>query len=92
VVIFAAVSPLVLMKPAYQGVCRKFFSGFSYRQRSCRKLRQKAAGGTSKMTIGFKGIHDPKSVILNAVFFYVRYPVSHRDLKEIMGTTLIMRP
>lgn len=37
------------------------------------------------MTIGFKGNHFPKSVILFAVFFYVRYGVSYRDLKEIMA-------
>ena len=32
----------------------------------------------------FKGTHYPKSVILYAVFFYVRYGVSYRDLEEIM--------
>jgi putative transposase len=32
----------------------------------------------------FKGSHYPKSVILYAVFFYVRYGVSYRDLEEIM--------
>jgi len=37
------------------------------------------------MTIDFKGVHFPKSVILYAVFFYVRYPVSYRDLQEIMA-------
>jgi len=37
------------------------------------------------MTITFKGSHFPKSVILFAVFFYVRYPVSYRDLQEIMA-------
>lgn len=36
------------------------------------------------MTIDFKGAHYPKSVILFAVFFYLRYPVSYRDLEEIM--------
>ncbi|BBM03556.1 hypothetical protein GL2_36300 [Microbulbifer sp. GL-2] len=34
--------------------------------------------------ISFKGTHYPKNVILYAVFFYVRYAVSHRDLEEIM--------
>lgn len=34
--------------------------------------------------IDFKGIHYPKSVVLHAVFFYLRYPVSYRDLEEIM--------
>lgn len=36
------------------------------------------------MTVDFKGNHYPKSVILYAVFFYVRYAVSYRDLEEIM--------
>jgi putative transposase len=35
--------------------------------------------------ISFKGAHFPKDVILYAVFFYVRYGVSYRDLEEIMG-------
>ena len=34
--------------------------------------------------ISFKGKHCPKEVILFAVFFYVRYPVSYQDLEEIM--------
>jgi len=37
------------------------------------------------MSINFKGSHYPKDVILYAVFFYVRYAVSYRDLEEIMG-------
>jgi transposase-like protein len=43
--------------------------------------------------ISFKGTHFPKDVILYAVFFYVRYGVSYRDLEEIMeerGLMLIM--
>jgi len=36
------------------------------------------------MTVDFKGAHFPKSVILHAVFFYVRYPVSYRELQEIL--------
>ncbi len=36
------------------------------------------------MTIDFKGAHFPKSVILYTVFFYVRYPVSYRNLQEIL--------
>lgn len=35
--------------------------------------------------IEFKGVHYPKSVILHAVFFYLRYAVSYRDLEEIMA-------
>ncbi len=37
------------------------------------------------MKIDFKGSHYPKDVILYAVFFYVRYAVSYRDLEEIMA-------
>ena len=37
------------------------------------------------MAVDFKGAHFPKSVILYAVFFYVRYPVSYRDLQEILA-------
>jgi putative transposase len=35
--------------------------------------------------INFKGSHYPKDVILHAVYFYVRYAVSYRDLEEIMA-------
>jgi len=35
--------------------------------------------------IDFKGVHYPKSVILRAVFFYLRYAVSYRDLEEILA-------
>ena len=35
--------------------------------------------------ISLKGAHFPKDVILYAVFFYVRYAVSYRDLEEIMA-------
>ncbi len=37
-----------------------------------------------QMVIDFKGIHFPKSVVLYAVYFYVRFGVSYRDLEEIM--------
>ena len=37
------------------------------------------------MTTAFKGVHYPKSVILYAFFFYVRYGVSSRDLEEVMA-------
>jgi len=37
------------------------------------------------MSISFKGAHFPKEVILHAVFFYLRYSVSYRDLEEIMA-------
>ena len=35
--------------------------------------------------IDFKGTHYPQDVILYAVYFYVRYAVSYRDLEEIMA-------
>jgi putative transposase len=41
--------------------------------------------GTSNMSIDFQGSHYPRGVILYAVFFYVRYAVSYRDLEEIMA-------
>ncbi|MEP3331640.1 MAG: IS6 family transposase, partial [Sedimentitalea sp.] len=34
--------------------------------------------------ISFKGAQYPKSVILYAVYFYVRFPVSYRDLEGII--------
>jgi len=34
--------------------------------------------------ISFKGAHFPKDIILYAVFFYVKYRVSYRDLEEII--------
>ena len=34
------------------------------------------------MRIASKGSHYPKDVILYAVFFYVRYAVSYRDLGD----------
>ena len=34
--------------------------------------------------ISFEGSHYPKDVILYAVFSYVRYAVSYRDLEEVM--------
>jgi hypothetical protein len=37
------------------------------------------------LLISFKGAHFPKDIILFAVFFYVSYTVSYRDLEEIMA-------
>ena len=37
------------------------------------------------MKVDFKGSHYPKDVILYAVFFYVRYAVSYRELEGIMA-------
>jgi hypothetical protein len=41
--------------------------------------------GIGAIAIDFKGCHYPKHAILYAVFFYVRYAVSYRDLEEIMA-------
>ncbi|MBA8821584.1 transposase-like protein [Ochrobactrum sp. P6BSIII] len=35
------------------------------------------------MAVDFKGAHFPKSIILHAVFLYVRYPVSYCELQEV---------
>ena len=35
--------------------------------------------------VSFKGAQFPREVILYAVFFYVRYGVSYRDLEEILA-------
>jgi len=35
--------------------------------------------------ISFKGCHFPKLVVLHAVYFYLRYSVSLRDLEEILA-------
>jgi putative transposase len=35
--------------------------------------------------VSFKGAQFPKEVILHAVFFFVRYAVSYRDLEEILA-------
>jgi putative transposase len=35
--------------------------------------------------IDFKGVHYPKSVILHAVFFYLRCAVFYRDLEDILA-------
>lgn len=34
--------------------------------------------------ISFRGAHYPKDVILYAVYFYLRYGLSYRDLEEIL--------
>ena len=37
------------------------------------------------MMISFKGCHFPKPIILHAIYFYLRYSVSLRDLEEILA-------
>ena len=41
-------------------------------------------GQYRNVAIDFKGSKYPKNVILYAVFFYVRYAVSYRDLEEVV--------
>ena len=38
-----------------------------------------------EVLVSFKGAHYPTSVIIYAVYFYVRFGVSYRDLEEIMA-------
>ena len=40
------------------------------------------------MAIDFKGAHYPKAVIVHAVFLYVGYAVSYRDLEEILQSVV----
>lgn len=66
-----------------------------HKQRLCRKLSSSSVPADLSAlsdgwqgacgVIDFKGIHYPKSAILHAVFFYVRYAVSYRDLEEILA-------
>jgi putative transposase len=35
--------------------------------------------------ISFKGTNFPEDVILYAMYFYVRYAVSYRDLEDILA-------
>ncbi len=35
--------------------------------------------------ISLKGCYFPRGVVLYAVYFYLRYTVSYRDLEEIMA-------
>ena len=44
------------------------------------------------MTIDFKGAHYPKAVIVHAVFFYVRFAVSYRDLEESLAERGVCQP
>jgi hypothetical protein len=63
---------------AMRGLCREFLSrvtlGYDRRQRSWR---------TSAM-IDFKGSHFERNVILWGVRWYVAYPMSYRQLEEMM--------
>jgi len=51
----------------------------------CELLIWEFEGEYRNVKIAFKGSQYPKSVILDAVFCYVRYAVSYRDFEEIMA-------
>jgi len=59
--------------------CRKLFRSFVYGL-ILRHGSQTSKQQVYRMSVDFKGAHYPKSVILYAVYFYVRYGVSYRDL------------
>ena len=60
--------------------------GFQLRCPACRTRPDLSLGSVRiEELISFKGAQCPKSVILYAVYFYVRFPVSYRDLEEIMA-------
>ena len=61
------------------------FSGFHAVQHWSNAWRSGEADRRVRTVIDFKGVHYPKAVILHAVFFYIRYAVSYRDLEEIMA-------
>ncbi|MBB4096224.1 hypothetical protein GGQ79_004783 [Ochrobactrum pecoris] len=64
----------------FLGLCRKFLDIPRYTSLLCMVKE-----GVKRMAVEFKGAHFPKDVILYAVFFYVRYPVSYRELQEILA-------
>ena len=68
--------------------CRKVSWVVSIQARSWDIFLQRAAGGEPFMVIDFKGAHYPKAVIVHAVFFYVGYAVSYRDLEEILQSVV----
>ena len=57
----------------------------SIQARSWDIFLQRAAGGKPFIAIDSKGAHYRKAVIVHAVFFYVCYAVSYRDLEEILA-------
>ncbi len=32
----------------------------------------------------FRGVHFPKGIVLQAVYWYLRYSLSYRDIEELM--------
>jgi hypothetical protein len=59
-------------------------SGFHFVRCCSDGLLLKVSGARGRSMIDFKGVQFPKAIILHAVFFYVRYSVSYRDLEEIL--------
>nr|AAN05291.1 RC218 [Ruegeria sp. PR1b] len=49
-----------------------------------RRIRRFSGDARTAKMVDFKGTHYPKFVVLFAVFFYLRYPVSYSDVEEIM--------
>jgi putative transposase len=70
---------------AWSRVLSQSFTRFQYYFESAIFLLKNHRQEPSNMSIDFKGSQYPKDVILHAVFFYVRYAVSYRDLEEIMA-------
>ena len=68
----------------YQGLCRKLFAS-SWTAELAEHVWMQRVCGVGRMAIEFKGVHYPKAAVLHAVFFYVRYAVSYRDLEEILA-------
>ena len=64
--------------------CRKLFASSLTADVAEHVWKQRVCG-VCRMVIEFKGVHYPKAVVLHAVFFYVRYAVSYRDLEEILA-------
>jgi putative transposase len=67
----------------------RVYKALSQRLRPCDTIvpnlcRGPDAASEQVAMINFKGAQFPKDVILFAVWFYVRFPVSYRDLEEIM--------
>ncbi len=51
----------------------------------CHSTDDRKHGDGIPTKVDIKGAQFPKSDILHAVFFYLRYPVSYRDLQEILA-------
>ena len=66
-------------------VLSQSFTRFQYCFESAICFLKNHRQNAPNMSIDSKGSHYPKDVILYAVFFYVRYAVSYRDLEEILA-------